>query len=107
MDHRFEGIIGGFIMKILLLTGMPGVGKSTISSALAEDERFNLIKSYTDRPQRDDDSDHVFLTEDEMTSLLLAKTCAVYTRIDGYRYCSLRNQFDNQKINVYTVDAHG
>ena len=94
-------------MKILLLTGAPGVGKSTISYLLGQDERFNLIKSYTDRPEREDDVDHIFMKEDDLTNILLSKTCAAYTRVDGYRYFTLRSQFRNDKINVYTVDVNG
>lgn len=94
-------------MKILLLTGAPGVGKSTIAHLLSKDDRYNLIKSYTDRPQRENEYDHEFLSEDELTNLIISNTISAYTRIDGYRYCSLRKQFDPEKINIYVVDVHG
>lgn len=94
-------------MKILLITGGSGVGKSSIAAAICQDQRYNLIKSYTNRPPRNVESDHFFVSDDEMKDLLIKHKCVASTCINGYYYCSFENQFDPQKINVYVVDLHG
>ena len=93
-------------MKILLLCGASGVGKSTIAFELCKDEQFNLIRSYTDRPARYTELDHIFLDKQNMDELLEEKVAA-FTTINGYRYCTRYHQFVDDKINVYVVDADG
>lgn len=93
-------------MKILLLCGASGVGKSTIAFELCKNDNFNLIRSYTDRPRRENELDHIFLDRTKMTELLQEKVAA-YTEINGYRYCTRYHQFLDDKINVYVVDANG
>ena len=94
-------------MKILLISGNSGVGKSSIASLLCNDKRYNLIKSYTTRPHRSFESDHFFVSNDEMKDLLIKHRCVASTCIDGYYYCSFEHQFDPEKINVYVVDLPG
>lgn len=47
-------------MQILLICGASGTGKSTIAAELSKDSRYNLVKSYTDRPMRGQELDHIF-----------------------------------------------
>ncbi|MBR3208747.1 MAG: hypothetical protein IKF82_00605 [Bacilli bacterium] len=94
-------------MKILLICGESGVGKSTIAHNLGQyATKYKLIKSYTDRPKRPKEYDHIFVDKDVMDFLPI-KDIAAFTKINGYRYCALYSQFDDDKINVYVVDAPG
>lgn len=94
-------------MKILLITGGPGVGKSSIASLLCENQDFNLIRSYTNRPARAKEFDHMFVSDNQMKDLLIHYKCVASTCIDGYYYCAFEQQFDPEKINVYVVDVNG
>ena len=96
-------------MKILLITGMSGSGKSTIAKKLCENNRYNLICSYTDRPKRDKyDTDHIFVDSNYMDLLLERSDIVAQSTIEGYRYCTIRSQFlDNNIINIYIVDVNG
>lgn len=95
-------------MKIVCLTGMSGSGKSTIATKICEDDRYNLIYSFTDRLKRDDnDCDHTFVDNNHMDTIFESDEIVARTEIDGYRYCSLRSQFDEDKINIYICDTYG
>lgn len=52
---------------IIIISGPPGVGKSTISSILIKKHKFKKLISYTTRQKRQDDKDgdYCFLTEKE------------------------------------------
>ena len=96
-------------MDIVLLCGVSGVGKSTIAKELCKiSDKYNLICSYTDRPQRDkDDTDHIFVSAGYMDLLFEKGDVAAKTKIDKYKYCSLVSQFDENKVNVYICDVYG
>lgn len=94
-------------MKILLITGQSGTGKSTLAYELCRNNnRYNLIKSYTDRPRRPQEFDHTFVDKRTLDFIPMRKIVA-FTKIGDYRYCSLYDQFVEDKINVYVVDADG
>lgn len=93
-------------MKILLICGESGVGKSTIAYELSKNDNYSLVRSITDRPKRAKEIDHIFVEKDMMDHAPV-KEIVAYTKIDGYRYCTLFRQFDAEKINIYVVDALG
>lgn len=94
-------------MKILLLCGESGSGKSTIAYELCQNyPNYNLVASYTDRPRRPQEYDHIFISKETMDFIPMKKIVA-FTKIGKYRYCSLYEQFSEDKINVYVVDANG
>lgn len=93
-------------MKIVLLCGESGVGKSSVATELCKNKDFNLIKSYTDRPMRGTEYDHIFLDKKHMDELM-EEDLVAFTEIHGNRYCTCHNQFVEDKINVYVVDAYG
>lgn len=96
-------------MKILFLVGASGSGKTTIAKRLCDtDERFNFINSFTDRQMREkNEYGHTFVNTSYMDVLLERSDVVAKTDINGHRYCSLESQFDNNKINIYVVDANG
>lgn len=98
-------------MKILLITGQSGTGKSTIVEKLLEYDGYNNILSYTDRPQRKEEengfTNHIFVHSDTINNLLGSSDVVAQTKIDEYHYCALRHQFDKDKVNVYIVDFEG
>lgn len=96
-------------MKVLLITGVSGCGKTTIGSKLNDNDfHFNFIRSFTDRPRRINENqiDHHFISKKIMDFMLTYEVVAS-TTINGYRYCTTYSQFDDNKINIYIVDQKG
>ena len=94
-------------MKILLICGASGSGKSSVAYELCHQfPGYNLIRSYTDRPRRHQEFDHTFIDKQTMDYIPMKKVVA-FTKIGDYRYCSLYDQFVEDKINVYVVDSNG
>lgn len=95
-------------MKIILITGMSGSGKTTIAKELCQDDRYHFIDSYTDRPTREEDEfGHTFVNSGLMDAILENENIVAQTKISEYRYCATESQFDKDKINVYIVDSFG
>lgn len=97
-------------MKIVLISGMSGTGKTSIAKNLCErfPDKYNFIHSYTDRGLRESDEwGHTFVDSKYMDSILERSDIVAQTKIDNYRYCTLRCQFDEHKVNLYTVDIKG
>ena len=93
-------------MRILLLCGASGVGKSSIAYEICKNSNYFLVKSYTDRPKRKDDLDHIYVPTEEIGFFPIKDVVAV-TKIAGYTYCTLSDSFVEDKINVYVVDKPG
>ena len=97
-------------MKIILMCGMSGSGKTTIAKKLCEkyNERYNFIFSYTDRGKRNKDEwGHIFVNSILMDDILEYENIVAQSKINKKRYCSIFSQFDKDKINLYIVDVNG
>lgn len=96
-------------MKIIFLTGQSGTGKTSIGQELAKNsDKYNFIHSYTDRPMRSSDEwGHTFVNSNYMDMLLERSDIVAQTQIKQKRYCTIKSQFDENKINIYTVDLNG
>ena len=97
-------------MKIILITGMSGAGKTSIAKNLCKryPDKYNFVQSYTDRQKREKDEwGHTFVDSIEMESILTRSDVIAQTKIDKNRYCTIAEQFDDNKINLYTVDING
>ena len=96
-------------MKIILLAGGSGSGKTSIGRELAKNEdKYNFVHSYTDRPMRNSDEyGHTFVNSKEMDLLLKRDDIVASTQIKEKRYCTIKSQFDKDRINIYTVDVNG
>lgn len=92
---------------IVLIAGESGVGKSTIVKGLKDmyPDLYNIILSYTTRRKRNQyDNDHIFIKNVEE---LEGKEIVASTEIDGNFYGATSDQFLNNFINLYIVDAKG
>lgn len=97
-------------MKIVLISGMSGTGKTTICKNLINKypEKFNYVNSYTDRDRRESKEwGHDFIDSITMDFILEHKNVVASTTIDKNRYCAIDEQFDKNKINLYVVDVEG
>lgn len=96
-------------MKILLILGKSGSGKTTIAEGLCKDkDKYHFIDSYTDRPKRDvNETGHTFVDRGQMDVLLKGDDVVASTEINGKRYCTIKSQFDENRVNVYIVDLYG
>mgnify|MGYP002515686241 FL=1 len=88
--------------QIILLVGESGSGKTTIADLLEEMYGYKVLKSYTTRPPRLNDTSHVFITDKEFDKL---KDIVAYTEYNGYRYCATADQVDNS--DIYVIDPDG
>lgn len=93
-------------MNILLVCGDSGVGKSSIAYEICKDDKYHLVKSYTDRPKRKNDVDHISISTVDI-GFFPVRDIVAFTKIAGYTYCSLFSSFVEDKINVYVVDKPG
>lgn len=97
-------------MKIVLISGMSKSGKTAICKNLCEryPDKYHFVQSYTDRQKREKNEwGHTFVDSKKMDLLLKEPDIVAKTTIDKNRYCTLKKQFDENKINLYTVDTYG
>ena len=94
---------------ILLLLGDSGSGKTTISKALQNNYNyFRIVKSYTTRFRRSiNDRDHIFVRKHNLLYKTFNEDFVASTIINGELYCSFPDQFNENIINIYTVDDKG
>lgn len=98
------------MFRVLLITGASGSGKTLISKKLNEYKDYNLIKSFTNRPQRYvGDNDHIYLSNKQVEDALLNNVSSpvATTCFGGYVYFTIEEQFLEERINVYVVDELG
>lgn len=97
-------------MKILLLFGDSGVGKTTLMKQLCDSFpfQFHPILSYTDRPMREENEyGHIFLSKEKMQDTIKSAGVVAKTEIAGFFYCATADQFVDDKINIYIIDKDG
>lgn len=87
---------------ILLLTGKSGSGKSTIADELERIYHLKVLRSYTTRPPRVNDTSHTFVSDEEFNKLA---DIVAFTNYNGYRYCATADQIDD--CDVYVIDPAG
>ena len=88
---------------IVTLIGKSGSGKTTIANKLNKEYDCKVLASYTTRPPRNpDDTDHVYISEEEFDKLT---DIVAFTNFNGYRYCATKDQVDN--ADIYVIDPYG
>lgn len=84
----------------LFVVGRSGTGKTRFANALAEKQNLKILKTYTTRPQRQDESDdthHIFITPDEAKTYENKLSPVI---INGYEYFTTKEQIADADIIV-------
>jgi guanylate kinase len=94
--------------KIICLVGESGSGKTTVAKAL-EDAGYNVIHSYTTRPQRQiDEWGHRFVDESALKAHMeMSDQIIAYKLYDGYHYWAIRLQYKDLGTSIYVIDPDG
>lgn len=92
---------------IIAIVGDSGSGKTLISLLMAEQLKWNLIVSYTTRPNRYDETDgkeHFFVGDKDIPP---RKEMCAYTEYGGFKYWATWEQLIDGIVNVYAIDEKG
>ena len=87
--------------------GRTCAGKTSLAKAVADSLNMKVVKSYTTRPMREEESehnsDHIFVSDDEVK--LFQGNIAAYTEINGYKYFVTKDMIMNS--DIYVIDPDG
>lgn len=93
--------------KLFCILGRTASGKTVLSKKVAEELNLKIIKSYTTRPMRIDEtienSDHIFINKEEVESF--KDRMVAYTVIKDEEYFATIEQME--KSDVYIIDPIG
>lgn len=88
---------------LFLFVGRSASGKTTIANMLSEKCGYKQVESYTTRkPRFDDESGHIFVSEEEFNNL---GELAAYTFYNGNHYGTTFEQL--KKCDIYVIDVPG
>ena len=88
---------------LFLFVGRSASGKTTIANMLAEKHGYKQVESYTTRkPRFDEETGHVFVTEEEFKNL---GELAAYTYYDNNHYGTTFDQLNES--DIYVIDIPG
>lgn len=91
-------------MKLITITGPSGAGKDTVARMLSEMSGYQLLCSYTTRPEREGEIDGVEHHFVEQCNVPRDKMVA-YTQYGGYEYWVTIDQITDKSI--YVIDEDG
>mgnify|MGYP003377151600 CR=1 FL=1 len=93
--------------KLFCIMGRTCAGKTSLAKAVADSLNMKVVKSYTTRPMREEESehnsDHIFVSDDEVK--LFQGNIAAYTEINGYKYFVTKDMIMNS--DIYVIDPDG
>lgn len=95
-------------LKILGFTGPSGCGKDTAARYLAEahPDKFNYVKLYTTRPQRDKNDDgYIFVSAGEFLNQIMNGDMLNAQEYNGWYYGLSKNSLRENCINVIPMSA--
>lgn len=90
--------------KILAIVGESGTGKTTAAEYLEDEFDIPMIRSYTNRPPRPNDTSHTFLSRAQFNQIP-KEDMIVLTDFGTYQYCCQHK--DIQPLNTYVIDENG
>lgn len=88
---------------MLLLTGKSGSGKTTIADELERQFGLKVLKSYTTRPPRANDTSHTFVSDEEFDQAYRYRSVHRVQRLS--LLCDGAEQVENS--DVYVIDPAG
>lgn len=86
---------------LYLIMGRTAAGKDRFAQIL-EANGLKGVKSYTTRPKRNDEDNHIFVSQEEADSI---QDRAAYTKIGDYEYFATKDQIEN--ADFYIIDPKG
>lgn len=93
--------------KLFCIMGRTCAGKTSLAKAVADSLNMKVVRSYTTRPMREEESehnsDHIFVSDDEVK--LFQGKIAAYTEINGYKYFVTKDMIMNS--DIYVIDPDG
>lgn len=92
--------------KMLLIIGRSGSGKSTVARTLSKQYGYNIVESYTTRPQRTDEvfeSDHIFIGKNSVKKY--KDKMVAYTKIGENEYFVTEDML--YESDIYVIDPNG
>lgn len=91
--------------RLNLIVGRTGSGKSTLAHTMCKlfPDKFAQVKSYSTRPQREIETDHIFIAPEEVPKF--RGKMAAYTKIGEYEYFTVTEDLINN--NIYVIDPAG
>ena len=93
--------------RLFCIMGRTCAGKTSLAKAVADSLNMKVVKSYTTRPMREEESehnsDHIFVSDDEVK--LFQGKIAAYTEINGYKYFVTKDMIMNS--DIYVIDPDG
>ena len=90
--------------KIMAIVGESGTGKTTVAEWIEKAFDIPMIRSYTDRSARENDTSHTFLSKKQFDKIP-KEEMIVLTEFGGHRYCCQHK--DIQPYNTYVIEEDG
>ena len=94
--------------KVFCIIGRSASGKSTVTKNIAKKLNMKILKSYTTRAMRKeetiDNSDHIFITNEEVD--LYKNNMIAYTERSGYCSFSTKQQLLESDFYIINPDAY-
>jgi guanylate kinase len=89
--------------RLYVFTGYSGSGKCAVANILNTVGGYNVVRSYTTKPRKDDiDESHIFVSDvnyDDIPNKLAE------TIIGDYRYCTTNEQLESS--DIFVMDGKG
>ena len=98
---------------IFCICGRTASGKDSLTDAISRELGIPKIISFTNRPKRtgEDDTKHIFLSNEQTQKLLDSCTPAAYTEIGEYKYFTTVDQLEAMLVEhgclLYVIDPNG